>query len=266
MGDFRIAFVQTVPLPGDVAGNLEQHLALIQEASRESPEAIVFPELSLTGYELLTADELAFSADDGRLAPLREAAEAGLFALVVGAPVRVNDKLYNGALLLGPDGTARVHGKQFLGSFGEEARVDGELPPGEPSIFVPGAEPEYLSLSAGSAAIAICAEANRPEHASHAASQNARAYLACSFVIPSEYEVATRNLRKRAIDHSMLVGFANFGGPSGGLRSAGGTSAWAPGGELLAKLPSEGVGVLTVACTRGQWRGAGSPRNAWSQP
>lgn len=261
MGDFRIAFVQTVPLAGDVLGNLEQHLALIREASSESPEVIVFPELSLTGYELHSADELAFVVDDARLVPLREAAEAGRFTLVVGAPVRLRDKLYNGALLLGPDGTTRVHGKQYLGSFGEEARVDGELPPGEPSIFVPGTEPEYLSLAGGIAAVAICAEANRPEHASHAAKQNARAYLACSFVIPSEYEAATRNLRKRAIDHKMLVGFANFGGPSGGLRSAGGSSAWAPGGELLAKLPDEGAGVLTVSFARGCWRGTGSPRS-----
>lgn len=255
MGDFRIAFAQTVPLAGDVAGNLDQHLALIRAASSESPEVVVFPELSLTGYELDRSGELAFTIDDARLVPLRQAARASRSTLVVGAPVRVKGQLYNAALLLWPDGNTRVHKKQYLGSFGEEARIDGEIPPGEPSVFVPGNEPELLSLSEGAAAIAICAEANRPEHASHAASQNARAYLACSFVIPSEYDAATRNLRKRATDHKMLAGFANFGGPSGGLRSAGGSAAWAPGGDPLAKLPREGAGVLMVVSTREGWRG-----------
>ena len=69
-----IAAAQTVPERGDVAVNIAQHLLLAQLAERERPQVLVFPELSLTGYEMELASELAFSDDDPRLSPLRDAA------------------------------------------------------------------------------------------------------------------------------------------------------------------------------------------------
>jgi predicted amidohydrolase len=41
---------------------------LVHAAAKEHAEILVFPELSLTGYELDLADGLAFSPDDARLA------------------------------------------------------------------------------------------------------------------------------------------------------------------------------------------------------
>lgn len=247
MANFRIACAQTIPSPGDVATNVEQHLDLVRTAAAESPEVIAFPELSLTGYELGRAAELAFEVEDARLGPLRRAAQEGNVTLVVGAPIRLGEGLYNGAFIFLPAGETLVHTKRFLGSFTDDARVDGELPPPEPSVFVPGELAPLVLLSGGLAAVAICAEGNRPEHARAAAARGATAYLAGSFVIPSEYEEATHNLRQRATDHRMLVAFANFGGPSGGLRSAGGSAIWSPDGELLGKLPTQGTGVLVAS-------------------
>jgi predicted amidohydrolase len=253
VADFRIACAQTIPVPGDVAANVGQHLDLVRTAATASPEVIVFPELSLTGYELGLAAELAFETADARLAPLRLAAREGHVSLVVGAPIRLGDGVCNGAFIFLPTGETLVHTKRFLGSFGEEARVDGELPPPEPSVFVPGELAPLVSISGGLAAVAICAEGNRPEHARAAAARGAVTYLAGSFVIPSEYEEATRNLHQRAMDHRMLVAFANFGGPSGGLRSAGGSAIWSPDGRLLGKLATHGAGVLVAIGSSGTW-------------
>lgn len=256
MPHFRIACAQTVPVPGDVAINIERHLELVRTAAAESPEVIVFPELSLTGYELELAAALAFEVDDARLAPLQLAAREGNVTLIVGAPIRLGEGVCNGAFVFVPQGETLVHTKRFLGSFGEEARVDGELPPPEPSVFVAGELAPLVSLSSGLAAVAICAEGNRPEHARAAATRGATTYLAGSFVIPSEYEEATRNLRQRATDHRMLVAFANFGGPSGGLRSAGGSAIWSPDGHLLGRLPTDGEGVLVAVLEAplGAWK------------
>jgi predicted amidohydrolase len=65
----------------DVASNAASHAATVRSAGAR---VVVFPELSLTGYEL---DAPAIAVDDPRLAPVVEAcAESGSLALM-GAPV-----------------------------------------------------------------------------------------------------------------------------------------------------------------------------------
>ncbi|MFW8696246.1 nitrilase-related carbon-nitrogen hydrolase, partial [Mesorhizobium japonicum] len=66
---------------------------------------LVFPELSLTGYEGQIAADLAIDPQDAVLQPLRDCArELGLTA-VVGMPIRDRDssKVLIGALTLGWD-------------------------------------------------------------------------------------------------------------------------------------------------------------------
>ncbi|KFX83972.1 amidohydrolase, partial [Ralstonia solanacearum] len=70
---FAIAAAQSVSAAGDVQGNVGRHLAFLHEAAARHVRLIVFPELSLTGYESAIAHEAAMHADDARLAPLRDA-------------------------------------------------------------------------------------------------------------------------------------------------------------------------------------------------
>jgi predicted amidohydrolase len=55
-----IAVAQTCPVKGDVQANLAEQLRLTQIAASEGAQIVVFPELSLTGYELRLARALAF--------------------------------------------------------------------------------------------------------------------------------------------------------------------------------------------------------------
>ena len=87
-----IAVAQTCPVKGDVQANMEQHLQLARIAAAEGADIVVFPELSLIGYELDVARAAAFSPDDSRLSPLIEAAAACASTLVVGAPVRLGSR------------------------------------------------------------------------------------------------------------------------------------------------------------------------------
>src|SRR5437870_5736399 len=59
-----IAIVQTCPLAGDVQANLDEHIRLARLAATEGALIVVFPELSLTGYEPALAESLAFSECD----------------------------------------------------------------------------------------------------------------------------------------------------------------------------------------------------------
>lgn len=242
-----IAVAQTIPLRGDVEANLEQHRRLVRLAAERQAQVVVFPELSLTGYELDLGDRLAFTRDDPRLAPLRELAASRSLTLVVGAPARLESRLHVGAFVLSPTGAVDVYTKHYLGAFSPAASCDGVVPPPEATFFEPGDHDPLLRFGGNTAALAVCSDTGRPAHAAAAAGRGARAYLASMFVIPSEFERETGNLRAVATRHAMLVAFANYGGPSGGLASAGRSAIWSERGEPLAALGEAGIGVAVAA-------------------
>jgi predicted amidohydrolase len=76
-------------VPGNVVANLDQHVRLAHLAIAGGAREVVFPELSLTGYELEQADVLAFQRIDDRLAPLLRLAHRAGATIIAGAPVRL---------------------------------------------------------------------------------------------------------------------------------------------------------------------------------
>ncbi len=247
---------QTCPARGDVDANIDEHLRLTEIAASEGAQVVVFPELSLTGYELGLADALAFSEHDPRLAPLIDASSSHSMTLVVGAPARVGERLYIGAFVLYPNRTTALYTKHHLGAFGESARQDsgdGSIPPAEATVFHPGDHDPLVRLGGHLAAVAICADVGRPSHPRRAAERGAKTYLASMFVIPSDFEAESEKLSGYAARHSMAVALANFGSPSGGLASAGRSSVWSEGGELLVQLNPSGSGVAVATETAGGW-------------
>lgn len=66
----KISIAQIEPVKGDIERNLARHLLFIEAALEKKADFIMFPELSLTGYEPELAEELATDAGDERLAPL----------------------------------------------------------------------------------------------------------------------------------------------------------------------------------------------------
>jgi predicted amidohydrolase len=256
MGTKRsLAAAQTIPRRGDVEANLAEHLRLVRIAAEEGVELLLFPELSLTGYELDLAEKLAFAPRDGRLEPLADAAAAFALTLVAGGPVRVDGRLHLGAFILAPDGRIGLYTKHHLGAFPASANPGGPVPPAEASVFSAGTSSPLVTLGSHQAAVAICADTGRPSHPQQAADRGADTYLASMFVIPADLASDVRNLGTYAVRHSMAVVLANFGGPSGGLPSAGSSAIWSPAGELVAQLGPEGAGVLVAHEDSGRWRG-----------
>jgi predicted amidohydrolase len=245
-----IAVAQTCPVKGDVPANLEEHLQLARLAAADGTQVVVFPELSLTGYELGLTSALAFSEDDPRLAPLRDAAAHYSMTLIVGAPARIGSRLHVGAFILSPDRTNELYTKHHLGAFPPSASCDGTVPPAEATVFQPGDRNPLLRFGGNVAALAVCADIGRSSHPQQAAARGAHAYLASMFVIPSELEGEIAKLRRYAVQHSMMVALANFGGPSGGLRSAGRSAIWSETGELLVELGTSGPGIAAVTETQ----------------
>lgn len=244
-----VAVAQTCPIAGDVEANIEQHVRLARLAAQEGAQVVLFPELSLTGYELGLAQRLAFAEDDSRLSLLRDAAAADAITLIVGAPARIGPRLHIGAFILSPDGTTEIYTKHHLGAFPPSASCDGTVPPAEATVFQPGERNPLVQFGHNLAAVAVCADVGRPAHPQRAAERGAKSYLASMFVIPSEFEGEVTKLRRFAVQHSMQVALANFGCPTGGLASAGRSAIWSATGELLVQLEAIGAGVAVVTET-----------------
>lgn len=212
-----VAAAQPPCVPGDVAANVAAHAAVVRAVHAR---LVVFPELSLTGYEL---DASAVSVDDPRLAPLVEAcAEAGALALA-GAPVREPSGREHIAILA-VDGTgARVAYRKVW--------VDST----EAHRFAKG-EPAVVEVDGWRLGMAICKDTGIAEHARDTAALGIDAYVAGTLMADHEAGVQDERARRIAVVHGVRVAFASFAAPTGGgyTRPAGQSGIWAPdGGELV---------------------------------
>lgn len=249
-----IGAAQTVPKRGDVDANVAQHLELVREAALQRAALLVFPELSLTGYELELASELSFRENDERLAPLATAAAQHDMTLVVGAPVRLGTALHIGAFILTPEASL-LYTKQHLGTFSSDANPGGPVPPPEPSIFQPGTQDPLVRVQGRVAAVAICADTGRAAHAQAAATRGADLYLASMFFTPAEVDAESARFAGYAAKHGMIVAAANYGGPTGSLPAGGHSAVWSPAGEVIAQLNRSGAGLALAFESSAGWHG-----------
>ncbi len=237
-----LAAAQTVPAPGDVDANTRQHERFVRVAAAEGVDLLLFPELSLTGYELHMASDLAFSGHDERLRPICSLAEGHGMTLVVGAPVRMAGRLHIGAFIVSPDGGIDLYTKHHIGQ-GEETFVE------------PGSDDALVQIGGMRAAIAICADAKHQAHAQAAAGGGAEVYLASAFVTPAELPSKIDLLGGHARRCGMTVLLANYGGPSGGSPSGGSSAIWSDTGRALATAEPSGSGLVIGRKSAEGWRG-----------
>jgi predicted amidohydrolase len=239
-----IAAAQTLSIGGDLSGNIARHQRFFETAAEQGVELLVFPELSLTGYEGKVAAALAIDPQDAVLQPLRVLArELGVTA-VVGMPIRLEHSasVLIGALVLGADGSLGVYSKQHLHS-------------GEEAVFAPGFGGATLNIGQETVALAVCADFSHASHAATAAARGVGLYAAGVLISEKGYAADTAILQGYARQHAMAVLMANHGGLTGGWQSAGRSSIWSEDGSLI--VAASGTGDLLVVAQRndGVWQG-----------
>ncbi|MEO3770393.1 carbon-nitrogen hydrolase family protein [Micromonospora sp. B9E7] len=220
----RLAAVQPPCVPLDVAENARAHAAAVRAARAR---VVVFPELSLTGYEL---DAPVVSVDDPRLAPLVEAcAEMGAMALA-GAPV-AGDHI---AMLAVTGGGATVaYRKMWLGG-------------AESGRFRPGDAPAVLDVDGWRVGLAICKDTGVAAHAARTAALGIDVYAAGVLESAEDSAVIDERVHRITTAHRVWVAVASFAGSTGGgyTEAAGRSGVWTPDGEVYARAgtgPGESV-------------------------
>lgn len=234
-----IAAAQSASIPLDIAANLRRHGDFIDAAARAGVELLVFPELSLTGYELAGLRECALRADDNRFDGLAERAASAGMTVVIGAPIANPDGLpFIGAITLHPDGRRSVYRKHFLHA-GEERHVS------------PGAALcQVHDVQGVKTALAICADTSNTQHPHAAAIAGATLYVAGMLITPGGYAHDSAELAGYARLYGIDVLLANHAAPSGGMDSCGRSAFWRAGGDLVGAAPGPGE-LLLVADRHG---------------
>jgi len=244
MPDLTIAAAQATSIAGDIAANAEEHARFIGVAGDLGVQLLMFPELSLTGYEPAIARTRALATDDARLDPLRNLAVRFRMAVVAGAPmVAGQGRCRLAALAFLPDGSISTYSKQHLH-------------PGEEAFFEPGAGGDLLRVSGETVALAICADATYPTHAASAAARGASIYAAGVLITDKGYAADAGLFGRYASEHGMACVMANYAAPTGGWVPAGKSAIWCAGGRRV--VAAEGTEQALVVATResGAWRGA----------
>ena len=244
MSTLTIAAAQATSIAGDLAANIARHMRFIEVAAGQGVQLLVFPELSLTGYEGEAAAALAIDPQDTVLQPLRDVARELGVTTVVGMPVRLENHpgVLIGALVLGADGSLGVYSKQHLHA-------------GEELVFAPGLGGPTLDIGSHRVALAVCADFSYASHAAAAAGQGAGLYAAGVLISEKGYAADTALLQGYARQHMMAVLMANHAGLTGGWQSAGRSAIWSESGSLIVTAP--GAGDLLVVAHRdaGAWQG-----------
>src|SRR5882762_11044937 len=161
----KICVAQTRPAKGDIQSNIDSHNKLIDLAVSNGAETIIFPELSLTGYEPELSKELATDKDDRRFDIFQKISDTRQVIIGVGVPTKNNTGTCISMVLFQPHKARQVYSKKYLH-------------PDEEEFFVSGQSTIGLTGNKTSIALAICYELSVPEHSENAFKSGAKIYIA----------------------------------------------------------------------------------------
>ncbi|MVM37050.1 carbon-nitrogen hydrolase family protein [Spirosoma sp. HMF3257] len=227
----KLCVAQTRAVKGDIIQNIENHCKLIGEAISKGVDLIIFPELSITGYEPELANRLATRQDDRRFDRFQQISDTNQITIGVGMPTRSDMGIRISTIIFQPDQPRQTYSKQYLH-------------PDEEPYFRNGQEQVFLTVNSTKIALAICYELSVPDHADYMAKHGADIYLASVAKTAEGIEKATKRLAEIASSYSMPVLMANCVGPCDNVESAGNSSIWTHEGVLVGQLNDTDEGIL----------------------
>lgn len=229
----KLCVAQIRPVSGAVQQNIDQHKKLLALAIPLGADVVIFPELSITGYEPELAHQLATEQDNSQFDTFQRLADTHSLTIGVGAPTKSKTGICISLIIFQPNGARQTYSKHYLH-------------PDEEAFFVSGQRFSGLIGPEGNIALAICYELSVPEHLENACHNGAETYLAS--VAKSSEGVGKASERLATIAHkeSMLVLMANCLGPCDNFVGAGQSAIWTNTGILAGQLDDPHEGILLI--------------------
>lgn len=234
-----ICAAQIQPVAGNIPVNIEKHVACILQAVAHGAAVIIFPELSITGYEPGLAAALASNRDDMRLDIFQQISDTKQCTICVGMPIRSATGIHIGMVLFQPGQQRQTYAKQQLHA--------DELP-----YFVAGNTEMMFTVNNTAIAPAICYESLLPEHAAKAVALGAQLYAASVAKSATGVAKAYRHYPAIAKQYGICVVMSNSIGPCDNFIAAGQTATWNKDGELAGCLHASEEGLVLLNTITGE--------------
>jgi len=241
-----VALAQVNTLVGDIPGNTQKVISFAQRAQSElNADAVIFPELTLTGYppeDLLLRPSLDLRIERA----LQELLDARLpLALVVGYPKRVDGKLYNMAGVIRDGQLVAEYAKQCLPNY----QVFDEK-----RYFAEGNQACVFDLKGVPTALTVCEDIWHVGPMAQAKAAGARLMLNLN---ASPYHQGKQLEREaivamRALEGGMPVVYVNLVGGQDELVFDGGSVVVDASGQTRFRAPAYDEGLYLAQVTPAQ--------------
>lgn len=227
----KISVAQTKPFKGNIQKNIETHKKLITMAIFYGVAVIIFPELSLTGYEPDLVNALATHQDDKIFDDFQELSNNNKIIIGVGMPTKSNLGILISMIIFQADKPRQTYSKQHL--------HEDEFP-----YFVHGTTEVMLNVNDIKIAPAICYESLLDEHSEKAFKNGAQIYM--TSVAKTENGIGKTNnyYPKIAKKYNMPILMSNCVGFCDNFESVGQSAIWNKQGIVIRKLDSIHEGIL----------------------
>ena len=228
----KICVVQSKAINGDIEKNIQQHLKVIDRAISYGVDVIVFPELSITGYESSLSKELAILPGDHRLTVFQKKAIDHHINICVGIPTKnSDDTICISMLIFQTNEAVQIYSKKYL-------HIDEML------YFKSGQNDIVLQNNLKKISFAICYEISIPEHAKNANHKGAKIYIASVAKTVDGVKKASEHLSNIAKKYSMLCFMSNAIGHSDNFECGGRSAIWDEEGNMIGQLEDKQEGIL----------------------
>ena len=215
---WNVAAAQYGATPNNLDANITHHLDFVRCAVAERIDLLIFPELSLTGFNIENHHFCALPFTDERLNPLQDAAVKHQMTIVVGLPLRSEQGVSPGSVGFLPDGSRVACCK-----------------PQTCDIDLPDQHTPLVGLHNRSVAMGFSTDSDEETWPRSAAEMGASLYATGKFINELSYQKDEMYLQRWAHKYNLPVLLANHAFSTGKYRSAGRSACWDDRGELVVR-------------------------------
>ncbi|MDG3087785.1 carbon-nitrogen hydrolase family protein [Vibrio hannami] len=239
-GKIKFALAQITPAKGNIAENLKIHQRYSEEAANAGADIIVFPELSLTGYEPSLLAELAQEPSSAIFQEISKIAVNNNLTVIVGCPLQSEgSKPYIGAVIGHPSGDIEFYNKQYLHS-------------GESAYCSAGSENYSFTMKQTKIALAVCADFTERQHQKDALAESVDVYLVSALISIGGFAADEKLLSDIANQLNTPVLLSNFIGETGGWETAGKSGVWDKSGDTVFQGSDKSPGITYCTICNGK--------------
>ena len=236
----KICIAQCQSAQGNIEKSISNHIKLIHCAIEKQADLIVFPELSITGYEPTLAKDLATSVEDKRFDIFQRTSNENNISIGIGMPTLGQNGIHISTIVFQPQTTERfVYSKQRL--------HDDELP-----YFTSANQQPNLVIAEHKIALGICYETLQKERFIQAQKNHADVFIASVAKAEKNTKKAYIHFPSMAKEYNLPILMANSIGFCDNFLSNGNSSIWNAQGELIGQLNTEQRGIIVFDTQTGK--------------